>query len=376
MLFPVALSAQEPLSNVQSISIEAVNDFSGFELLDVSDKHLYVLAEHWHNIQKVPEATLKLLKYLHGKANVRILAIEHGKSTAFMINEFLETGDESMLQHITRNTMFWAQENRTFLQGLRRFNLTLPVEERIVVESIDIEYKMEAAIFMINQFIGDKDIPDALSKTVGELKRIYEETKAHRESFDALSIMYYYDREVVHQLIIETINDLEDNSEKYISFFDENFTEFATMILEMDDGITFDYTNPNQNYRFRDRLIYKNFLELAAAYPSLGILCPIGMRHTSKNSSIYDLQHRESSPLKDKVTNIRISALFKNAINAGDLRKINFNYPKQLKVNDATLIKHSEENGSLRSNKWIDYTIFINDNGNLTPFENVLTEQY
>ncbi|MEM6735048.1 MAG: erythromycin esterase family protein [Bacteroidota bacterium] len=361
---------------VNSINIESNDNFSGFETIEIADQQLFVLAEHWHNIKSVPKATLKLLRYLHKHANVRVLAIEHGKSTAFMINEYLLTGDELMLQHITRNTMFWAKENRKFFKDLRAFNLTLPEKDRVIVKSIDIEYKMEAAIFMINQFIGSKTIPDSLKTIIGEFRRIYEETKIHRESYEGLAIMYYYDREWIQQLIIETINDLEDNSEQYIDFFDEDFTQFATMILEMDDGLTFDYTNPNQNYRFRDRLIYKNFTELLESYPSVGILCPIGMRHVMKKSSIHNLEHRESSPVKGRVMNIRISALYKNFINASDLKKINYNYPKQLKVNDATLIKHIPENKILRSNKGFDYTIFINENGVLTPFEKVLNERY
>lgn len=370
------VNAQEQGSNVVAVSIENDHDFSGFELLDVQKKRLFVLAEHWHNIKMVPQATLKVLRYLHENANVRILAIEHGKSVAFMINEYLETGDEQMLQHITRNTMFWGMENRAFFKDLRSFNQALPREERVMVQSIDIEYKQEAAIFMINQFIGAKEIPNELSSTVGEFKRIYEESKAHRESYDGLAIMYYYDRDFVQQLVIQTINELEDESDKYIKYFGEDFSNFATMILEMDDGLTFDYTNPNQHYRFRDRLIYRNFVELTQANPEVGILCPIGMRHMMKNSSLSDLNIRPSSPLKDQVSYIRVSALYKKSINAGDLKKVNFNFPNQLKVDAATLIKHDNRISALKSGKGFDYTLFINDTGNLTPFENTLTEQY
>lgn len=371
-----SVSSQDYSSYVQPVSIENDKDFKGFDLIDPGTSKLFVLGEHWHNIRSVPKATLKLLQYLHEEANVKILAIEHGKSVAFMINEYLKSGDQEILENITRNTMFWGQENRAFLKDLREFNQNLPKNDRIIVKSIDIEYKQESAIYMINDFIGDKSIPDELKSTVGEFQRIYAETKEHRESYDGLAIMFYYDREFVQQLIIQTINDLEDESQKYIDFFAEDFSDFATMILEMDDGLTFDYTNPNQHYRFRDRLIYKNFIELVDEYPNVGILCPIGMRHMMKNSSLSDLDIRPSSPLKDQVTYIRISALLKKSINAGDLKKINFNFPNQLKVNSATIIKHSKENAILRSGKGFDYTLFINENGSLTPFDNVLTEQY
>lgn len=376
LFFAQNLFSQTNHSSLKSVSIDSDDYFNGFDLLDTNESHLFVLAEHWHNIRRVPDATLKILRYLHMNAGVRILAIEHGKSVAFMINEFLASGEYSMLEHITRNTMFWGKEHRIFFNELRKFNLALPEKERIIIKSIDIEYKQESAIFMINHFIGEKQIPEDLKRTVGEFQRIYKETKTHRESFDGLAIMYYYDRDFVQSLVIQTMNDLEDQSKKYIDFFGENFTKFATMILEMDDGLTFDYTNPNQHYRFRDRLIYKNFVELSKEHPNAGILCPIGMRHMMKHSSLYDLNIRPSSPYAHRVSYIRVSALFKNSINSSDLKKINYNYPNQLKETSATLIKHNININALRSHKGFDYTLFINDSGTLTPFEKVLTEKY
>lgn len=373
---PTLVWTQDYSSYVVPVSIENDQDFGGYDLIDKKETRLFVLAEHWHNIRSAPRATFKLLQHLHKEANVRILAIEHGKSVAMMINRYLRSGDDKILADITRNTMFWGKENRMFFEELRAFNQALPLEDQILVKSIDIEYKQESAIFMINQFINDKTVPQNLVYTVGEFQRLYEETKEHRESYDGLAIMFYYDREFVQQLVIQTINDLEDNSQKYIDFFGEDFADFATMILEMDDGLTFDYTNPNQNYRFRDRLIYKNFVELDNEYPDKVILCLIGMRHMTKNSSLSDLQIRPSSPFQNQVTYIRISALLKKSINAGDLKKINFNFPNQLKANPATLIRHTNNNNALKSTKGFDYTLFINDSGSLTPFENVLTERY
>lgn len=369
------LLAQLQSSNIQAININDDGDYAGYDLIDTDSITLFALGEHWHNIKRVPAATLKLLKYLNQTAGVKILAIEQGKSVAWMINQYLNSGDTIMLTHITRNTMFWAQEHREFFQELRNYNLEIPKSRQIVVKSIDIEYKMESAIFVINQFIENKDVPDNLTPTVGEFKRIYEETKAERESYEGIAIMFYYDRDFVQDLLVRTIADLEEKSGTYIDYFGEDFTAFATMILEMDDGLTFDYTNANQNYKFRDKIIYKNFSELVEEYPETRILCPIGIRHVEKGSSIHSLKTKANSPLHQQVSIIRISSLYNRAINAGDLKKINFNYPKQLKKNKGTLIRHDENEAFLKSKRY-DYTIFINENGMLTPFENILTEQY
>jgi len=361
--------------NIQPISIGDDDNFLGYDLIETEGIELFALGEHWHNIKSVPLATLKLLRYLNKYANVRILAIEQGKSVAWMINQYLKTGNRKMLEHITRNTMFWAREHRLFFEELRKYNLEISEEKQIIVKSIDIEYKMESAVFVINEFIKHKKIPNRLIETVGEFKRIYEETKEERESYDGISVMFYYDRDFIRDLLMRTIADLEEESKVYIDFFGEDFTAFATMILEMDDGLTFDYTNANQKYKFRDKIIYQNFIELIEENTEAGILCPIGLRHVEKGSSINHLKTKVSSPLHEKVAIIRISALYTKSINAGDLRKINFNYPKQLKKNSATLIHHDEDEAFLKSKKY-DYTIFINENGSVTPFDNVLTEQY
>jgi len=370
-----ALRAQLESSDIYPISIDDDGNYSGYEaLVQNNDIRLFALGEHWHNIKSVPKATFKLLKFLNENANVTVLAIEQGKSVAWMINSYLRSGDENMLSHITRNTMFWGKEHREFFRDLRNFNLQVSQEKQITVESIDIEYKMESAVFVINELIESKPLPEELNSTVGEFKRVYEETKVERESYDGIAVFFYYDRDFIQGLVIRTLADLEERSENYIDFFEDDFTTFATMILEMDDGLTFDYTNANQNYKFRDRIIYKNFIDLKDQYPNAGILCPIGMRHVENGSSLANLSNKPNSPFFNEVAIIRISALYNKAINAGDLKKINFNYPKQLKTNSATLIYHNPENSFLKSKKY-DYTVFINENGSLTRFENILTER-
>lgn len=362
--------------NIRAVSIEKDNDFSGFELIEPDSNQVFVLAEHWHNIRSVPRATMKVLRYLHQQANVRIFAIEQGASVAYMINEYLATGDTTKLRQITRNTMFWGKENWEFFEDLYAFNQELPEQERVFIKSIDIEYKMESAIFVINQLIGDKEIPESLNGTIGEFKQIFETTREHREQYQGLSVMYYYDRDLIENLVLMTIEEMERKSDDYTSFFGDDFIQFATMILEMDDGLTFDYTNPNNNYKFRDRLIHKKFESLVEEYPDTGILCVIGMRHATKGSSIYKLDKLPFSPLYGKVSVIKISALFNKLIISSDLKRINFNYPNQLKKNSATLIRHTEEDAALRSSKGFDHTLFINSGGEITPFEKVYKREY
>lgn len=368
--------AQNPV-NLQSVSISNNDDFAGYDIIDTDNSQVFVLAEHWHNIGMVPRATMKILRYLHKNANVRILAIEQGASVAHMINSYLHSGDTITLRKIARNTMFWGKEHWDFFTDLYHFNESIPSKDRIFVKSIDIEYKMESAIFVINELIGKKTIPTSLKNTLGVFQQLFQDSKAHREQFQGISVMYYYDRELVETLVLATLNELEQKSEVYTNFFGKDFVQFATLILEMDDGLTFDYTNPNNNYKFRDRLIYKKFISLVEEYPKTGILCVIGMRHATKGSSIHKLDHLTFSPLYGSIKTIKVSALLNKMIISSDLRKVNFNFPYQLKSNEATLIKHKNDDmGVFKSGKSFDYTLFINDNGEITPFDKVYKEGY
>lgn len=375
-IFLIPLFGQQVQANLRSINLNNDTDFQGFELIEIKDQRLFVLAEHWHNIRAVPSATFKIIRFLHKEGNVRILAIEQGASVAFMINSYLQTGDTTLLPKISRNTMFWGIENREFLKNLRAFNETLTQQEKIVVRSVDIEYKMESAIFVINKWIMGKEIPDQLQATLGVFKSLFEQTRTHRESFDVLAVMFYYDKELVQGLVERTLVDLDENDELYMEFFRDDFVEFAQMILDMDDGLTFDYTNPNTRYRFRDKIIYEKFEELINENPEDGILCVIGLRHATKPSSIYKLQNSASSPIQGKVMNIRISALFNKSFMTNDLRRINYNYPKQLKTNLATVIKHVDNPSAFKSKEGFDYTIFLNQGGNLSRFPNVYERVY
>ncbi len=371
----VKTSGQELTPNLKKVSIEKNENFSGFELFEFNNERLFVLAEHWHNIRSVPRATMKLLKYLHKHANVRVLAIEQGNSAAHLINEYLAYGDTLILRQIARNTMFWGKENYAFFQDLYEFNKSLPRFDHISVRSIDIEYKMESAIFVINELIGNKKVPESLSYTVGLFQQLFEDTREHREQFDGLAVMYYYDREFVTELVKYTLSDIAEQPSAYSNFFGSDVEQFTTMIRDMDNGLYFDYTNPNTNYKFRDQLIYERFNDLLKEKTDVGVLCVIGLRHAVKPSSIYRLTTEQTSPVYDKIVNIRISALHLNRFKTGDLRRINFNYPKLLRENSATLIKHDPNDPALKS-KSFQYTLFINENGSLTPFENILKEDY
>ena len=355
---------------VNSIDIDSNDNYDGFQFLDTEEKHLFFLAESQHAIRMTPVVTLKFLKYLHDEANVRILAIEHGYSVEYLINQYLDRQDTTLLRQISRNSMYWGKENYAFLKELALYNNQLPDNEKILVKSIDIEYKQESALLLIRKLIGEKEIPIPLIPTLGEFKRIVDDKKEHREQFDGLNLLFYYDKAEVANLVSSSLSHIESSKKLYSDFFNDDFTHFNTIIEDLEKGIRFDYTNSNSNYKYRDDIIYEKFVSLIEEHPNTGILCAIGLRHTTEKSSGNRLDSQAGSPLVNKVMTIRISALQKKGISKKNLRKLNDSLDDFLLTNRSTLIKHDKTVRFLRQAGLYDYTLFINDVNKLTPFKN------
>ena len=284
--------------NLSAIDIKSECDFSGFGLLQTWGKRYFFLGEETsHNLKQTPAVTFKFLKYLHKEANVRVLAIEHGYSVAYLINQYLSNPDSMLLRQISRNTMYWGKENYYLIRQLARFNSQLPDTEKITVEAIDIEYKAESAVLLVNKLISTKKIPKELDITLGGFKRIFEEKRSHREQFDGLIVPFYYDKARISSLVATTVGHLRDNDVLYKDFFGADFTHFARMIRDLESGIlNYNYIRPRKHLRFRDDIMFNRMVDIALRHKEKNILCVVGSRHIEKGFSGYRIAKGKKCP--------------------------------------------------------------------------------
>jgi erythromycin esterase-like protein len=355
-----ALRAQDP---VAAIDITNSPNFKGLELLDLTNKKVFVIAEDVHNRALVPDATLKFLMYLHAYKGIRTLAIEGGASTAYLINQYLAYQDTTLLREIIRHTFYWSKEHHTFLQNLATWNQTLPVDKRITVESADIELKQESVILAVNCMLKDKEV--SRSKYLEGFRRIYNEKETHREQFQALNTLYYYDKDQCRSLVQSVAKEMEKNPHLYNDIFGENSKLFSRMIDDLLELYVFNY-KADIKFRYRDEIIYKKLLWLQSTSPE-GFLYVVGAKHTYPDASANRLNHETNSPFRSQVIFILTTGKKKNGKYEGAkaVTKTSRAYPHVFNSSNPVLIK----NGNSPDHHF-NYVLAFATNDHVTPFPN------
>lgn len=87
-----------------------------------------------HGVAVNPEMSFTLLNYFYHRANVRHYLIEYGAAEAYLIQRYLDTGDESWLDDTWSVQM---EEYQTFWRKLYRFNQS--VTEKVDVIGLDFD---------------------------------------------------------------------------------------------------------------------------------------------------------------------------------------------------------------------------------------------
>jgi hypothetical protein len=305
LFFNVILLGAQPAS-ISNINLAYDEDFSGFDVLDTKNgRNIFVIAEDMHNRRPTPAMCYKLLRYLHEQKDIRVFAIEHGTSTAFLLNRFLSTGDTTLLREITRHSFFWSIEHFEFWVRLYEWNTSLSLDRRVIVESADIEIKQESVVLAMNILLQGRSIPEELSE-LQEFQAIYREKESHRNKFAALNTRYYYDKQRCANLTHRILADLQRQPSMYKKFFGNEYELFRTMMTDLSSQYEFDYKT-GVKFMFRDDIMYQKLLGLCLKYPA-GFFHLVGGRHTQAGTSSYKLKYDEASPAKGKVAFINLTA--------------------------------------------------------------------
>lgn len=102
---------------------------------------LFLLGEA-HGVQKPQEVDFALLQHLNAKTGLRYYVAEVDDSKAYFLNQYLQTGQDSLLTLVFRswvrgNSQWANQEFQQKIRRIRQLNLTLPQARRIQFLGID-----------------------------------------------------------------------------------------------------------------------------------------------------------------------------------------------------------------------------------------------
>lgn len=125
-----------------------------------------------HGIAENYTVRKSIIKQLHREKGVQILVIEFPLSSSKLIQNYLNTGDETDLKFIYSNlksTSEYTQEGIDFFRWLREFNSTLETDKKLKLIGVDIEHQPTVTKFYISRILKDKSIPTEIEKNIQRL---------------------------------------------------------------------------------------------------------------------------------------------------------------------------------------------------------------
>ncbi|MBD1365905.1 hypothetical protein IDJ77_18975 [Mucilaginibacter sp. ZT4R22] len=126
---------------------------------EVLKNQLFLIGEG-HGIKYSYDIQFNLVAYLQKTAGIRYLLVELGYIDGLMLNNYLQTGDESKYEAVFAGyagTYYYNKSVHEFYRKLYALNRSLPAEKSIMILPVDIEFGHRKAIKYLQQniFTGD-----------------------------------------------------------------------------------------------------------------------------------------------------------------------------------------------------------------------------
>lgn len=246
---------------------------------------------------------LSFLKYLNTNFSVRYFLLELGYGYGFLLNQYLQTGDEILLKDVldqTKSTFYFSNERFEFWKNLYEYNQTLPEDKKIIVIGSDIEHQDWAAIWALTYLFPDGGfIPETIHPEMTALLKTYNNGSATYSELRSLSDDLY--------------SSLLQYDDDYRSYFNDGYFAVSLIIRNLKERYdAYDKRNESTQayWAARENRIYENFLNIYEHYPSGKYFGQWGKNHIyqARFNNIdwfaHRLQHYENSPVKDKVLSI------------------------------------------------------------------------
>ena len=284
------------------------NDGARFhaKLLDTEGKQVILLGEY-HGIALNGELDLALLRYLHKTAGVRVYISEGGYSGTCMLNRYLDTGDEKVLDFVMQalhGSVAWTREHRAFYVELRRWNLTLPEKERVRLVGLDVEHQRKVALRYLAELAkpdGVKPAPSAIAEIIGRLQGIEQELSG----------------KAVEQFIGDLASSVAAQRPDYAAMLGDRLFDFELTAANLQKAVEYYAIDGTpRSFDLREQVMVDTFLKL---YPRLGGAKCYGrwgaehvfQRRMHLGEPFAAMLNRPGSPVAGKV--VSIGALYVNS---------------------------------------------------------------
>ncbi len=188
----VLLNKKESIVNAEEINYLKNNAVSSIQITekDLIEKKAFIVSEN-HGIEDNTIMKYQFITYLNQVKNLRYILYEISYSSGYLLNEYLQTGNESILKQVFsfyKGSTFYTKDEYTFFQKLYNYNQSLSFDKKLILIGVDIEHSLKSAKTLYNYYTGEEinDINEILDlkftdlllqflqKNVANFHRFYE----------------------------------------------------------------------------------------------------------------------------------------------------------------------------------------------------------
>lgn len=297
--------------NYSSLDIDDDKNYSSFSLLnsDLNSNQLFLLGG-FTGTKTNEGLRLKILKYFKENAGVRYYIQDIPYSFSSILNEYLSTGDEKILDDLfksVKGTILWSKANYDNCKKLYEYNKSLPKNEQIIVIGIDAEYGSETVFKFMNSLIPGTSAPSKIEPVIKELNNLYANPTNNVK--------------IIKDFSTNLKKSIDENTDVYKEYFGDKFFDFKLTSDNILAGFEIESTyskGENEFNKVRNKTFYENFKKIYSQIQNTGKFYgefetnPGSVfQKTHKNIDYFGaLVNGESSPVKGKV--LSIMSIYKN----------------------------------------------------------------
>ncbi len=328
LLFSISLgilSAQDKETFLKGVefSLEDSNDLVTFASLDsvIKTKKVFFNGEDHTFTKSNIRLELKMMRYLHQKANMRVHLLEFGASVGWLVNKYVQTGDST---YLTALKDYSYKDFKDLFKGLHEYNSKQDSAHRIMVVGIDLEWSFSTSCKVLALLLNDSISPSpAIALSIESIKGLaeYVSTSYNGRSYEGIYRSMYsgtYSMQNTMRKVMEVYYEHKAEFEKCIKSEPETFERIMNGIREWDKWDEFEGKNMIQGTYFREQYMYDRFMEALKKYPNVTFFGQFGRCHIAKeeqsewcNSYVFNAvaSRINNSPdplVKDKVMTLAI----------------------------------------------------------------------
>lgn len=250
----------QPLSNTLSkdqivyLNTYELQNKESIPMLDTvldSYKFFFTAEEHWLDINT--QIQYEFLVFLHRKAGVRNLILEGGYSYAYMINQYLKSGNEWYLNKALYTPPVCPEAFTELFRKIYAYNLRFPPLERIQVVGIDLEQSPYLVINCLNELMPNKPLSAGVKDKMQQLLR-YQLTPENDKEL----------RKYFRQLYKE----VQIRRRAYKRYWGNQYWLFKQIldntIQGFDSPLLRDFIYAHSDQKNREERMFQNFVQLQA----------------------------------------------------------------------------------------------------------------